>query len=85
MEGASKMDAVRLNVIMPKALHRRAKIVAAAHGHKLSDIVRRAIEDYIEEMEDSELLNQIEARVAEGKERTYTEEEVWADLDELSA
>lgn len=75
------MDEVRLNVILSKELHRRAKVVAAAHGHTLSEIVRAAIEEYIEEMEDSDLLNQIEARIAAGQERVYPHDEVWAELD----
>lgn len=76
------MNEVRINVIVPKAMHRKAKVLAAAHGHHLSDIVRTAIEEYIEEMEDSELLNQIETRIAAGEARTYTHEEVWAGLDD---
>jgi predicted DNA-binding protein len=75
------MDEVRLNVIMPKELHRRAKVVAAAHGHTLSDIVRRAIEEYIEDMEDVELIDRTVARIAASQERTYSEEEVWADAN----
>lgn len=73
------MDEVRLNVIMPKELHRRAKVVAAAHGHTLSAVVRAATEEYIEEMEDSDLLNQIEARIAAGQERVYSHDEVMSE------
>jgi predicted DNA-binding protein len=61
---------------VPKDLHRRAKATAAARGHKLSDIVRTALDDYIEEMGDSELLNQVEARIAEGKEQVYSHEDM---------
>ena len=37
------MDDVRLNVLVPKDLHRRAKVAAALHGHSLSEIVRSAL------------------------------------------
>jgi predicted DNA-binding protein len=77
------MDDVRLSVLVPKDLHRRAKSVAALRGDSLSKIVRSALEDYVEEAEDSALLNRIEAEVAEGKQRVYSHEEVWAELDAL--
>jgi predicted DNA-binding protein len=77
------MDDVRLNVLVPKELHRRAKSVAALQGDSLSAIVRSALEEYIEEAEDSALLDKIEAEVAAGKQRVYSHEEVWAELDAL--
>jgi predicted DNA-binding protein len=40
---------------IPRELHRRARVVAAQHGHSLSEIVRSAIEEYVEQMEDQEV------------------------------
>lgn len=74
---------IKLTVLVPDELRRRAKAAAALHGTSLSEIVRNALEEYIEEMEDGAFLEEVEARIAQGKERTYTLEEVWAELDEL--
>jgi predicted DNA-binding protein len=77
------MEEIRINVVVPKDLHRRAKVAAALNDTTISAIVRQLLEEYIEDMEDSRLLNESEARVAAGKERTDSVEEVWAKMDGL--
>ena len=74
---------IRLTVTIPDEMRRQAKAAAALHGDTLSEIIRAALGEYIEEMEDSAFLDEIEKRVVEGKERTYSHEEVWAELDAL--
>ena len=48
----------------------------------------RQIEELTEEQEDAEdirVADAIEARIARGEERTYSHEEVWAEIDALEA
>jgi predicted DNA-binding protein len=39
----------------------------------------------MEDAEDIRVANEIEARIARGAERTYSHEEVWAEIDALEA
>jgi hypothetical protein len=58
----------------------------AAQGESISEIVRAALESYVadalEEQEDIRVIQNIEARLASGKSRRYTHEEVWAETEE---
>jgi plasmid stability protein len=48
-------NAVKLTVLIPEDLRTEAKVAAARHGHSLSAIVREALAEYVERMEDAEL------------------------------
>lgn len=76
----------KLTVNMPETLRRRVKAVAALRGESVSDIVRAALESYVadalEEQEDIRVIQTIEERLASGKSRRYTHEEVWAEIEQ---
>jgi predicted DNA-binding protein len=79
----------RLTIKLPDDLRRRAKAIATLRGESISDIVRTALEEYltesIEDAEDVRAIALIEKRIAEGQERVYSHEEVWAELDKLES
>jgi predicted DNA-binding protein len=77
------VEEIRINVLVPKDLHRRAKVAAALNDTTISAIVRQLLEEYIEDTEDSRLLNESEARVAAGRQRTHSAQEVRTELDAL--
>lgn len=78
---------VKLTVNLPDELRRRARAVAALRGETMSEIVRAALEDYVdrslEDDEDRLLVKAIEARIAEGKERVYSHQEIWDEVEAL--
>jgi predicted DNA-binding protein len=41
--------------------------------------------DLLEEAEDLRLVEEIEHRLAEGQERSYSHEEVWSEIDDLES
>ena len=79
----------RLTIKLPEDLHRRAKAVAALRGETVSNVVRAALEQYIdeamEEAEDVRAVQEIEERIAAGQERVYSHEEVWAEIESLES
>jgi len=79
----------RLTIKLPDELRRRAKAIAALRGESISDVVRTALEEYltesIEDAEDAHAVASIEKRIAEGRERIYSHEEVWAELEALES
>ncbi|MFQ5343232.1 MAG: DUF6290 family protein [Anaerolineae bacterium] len=80
---------VKLTIKLPESLRRRAKAVAALRGDTVSGVIRDALEEYIseamEEAEDVRAVEEIEARIAAGEERTYSHAEVWAEIEALEA
>ncbi len=80
---------VKLTISLPEDLRRRARAVAALRGEGLSEVVRAALERYIEESledaEDSRSAREIRERIASGQERTYTHDEIWAEIEALEA
>jgi predicted DNA-binding protein len=77
------MNHTKLTVLVPEDLHQRAKAAAALRGDNLSEIVRDALKEYIEESEDIAFVDEIEKRLDEGEETLHPIEEVWARLDAL--
>ena len=79
----------KLTIKLPDDLRRRAKAIASLRGESLSNIVRTALEEYltesIEDSEDARAVVLIEKRIAEGRERVYSHEEVWAEVDKLES
>ena len=80
---------VKLTVKVPDTLRRRAKAVAALRGESISQVVRAALEDYIEEAldeaEDVRAVDEIESCIAAGQEPIYDHEDVWAEIEALEA
>ncbi|MFQ5796534.1 MAG: DUF6290 family protein [Candidatus Bipolaricaulia bacterium] len=79
----------KLTIKLPEDLRRRAKAVAALRGETVSDVVRAALEEYVtealEEAEDVRAVQEIEARIASGEERTYSHDEVWKEIEALES
>ena len=75
---------VQLNVLVPDDLRKRAKAAAALQGTSISEIVRNALEEFLEDAEDVAVAKETMARIKRGEERTYSADEVWAELDAVS-
>jgi predicted transcriptional regulator len=82
------MSTVSLIVRLPDALRRQAQAVAKLRGETVSQVVRAALRDYIQEaLEDARDLRELqapEARVDAGLEPLYDHDEVWAEIEALS-
>ena len=78
-----------VSVSMPDSLTRQARAIAKQRGETLSDVVRRAlwehVQEFLEETEDVRRVDEIEARLAAGLEGTHAHEDVWAQLDRLES
>jgi len=83
------MTIAKLTINLPEELRRQAKAIAALRGETVSEVIRSALEDYIseafDEAEDVRAIQMIERRIVEGKDRLYSHEEVWAEIDALEA
>jgi len=83
----ASMASTKLTISIPEDLRRRAKSVAALRNEHISDIVRRALEEYVaevmEEADDIRAIDEIEARIATGKVRIRDWAEFEAELDAL--
>ena len=81
------MTTTKLTVSIPEELRRRAKSVAALRNEHVSDVVRRALEEYIaeamEETDDIRAIDEVEARLASGKIRIKDWAELETELDAL--
>ena len=81
----------RLTIKLPDALRRRTKAIAALRGESVSDVVRKALAEYVaeamEEAEDIKAVDEIETRIATGevKMRDWKEVEAALDKDDVSA
>ncbi len=76
---------IRLTILVPDDLRRRAKAAAVLQGTSLSSIVRHALVQFLEEVEDVAEAGELLARIKRGEAKVYSHEEVWADDDELPA
>lgn len=65
------MALAKLTVQVPEELRRRAKSMAALRNEHVSDVVRRALEEYVaevmEEAEDIRAIDEVETRIRDGK------------------
>jgi predicted DNA-binding protein len=68
----------KLTILVPEDLRRQAKAAVALRGTTLSEVVRAFLEQYIEEAGDLTLAEQVQARLAQGREALYRHDEVWA-------
>jgi len=78
------MAATKLTIMIPEDLRRRAKSVAALRGEHVTDIIVKALEEYIEEAleeaEDVRVAIEVEGRIARGESKLHDWEEVEAEL-----
>jgi Arc/MetJ-type ribon-helix-helix transcriptional regulator len=83
------MTTVSLIVKVPEALRRQAQAVAKLRGETVSEVVRTALRDYIQEAlddaRDLRELQAVEARIDAGLEPLYDHDEVWAEIEALEA
>ena len=83
------MTTVSLIIKVPEALRRQAQAVAKLRGETVSEVVRAALKDYIQEaLEDARDLRELQAletRIDAGLEPLYDHDEVWAEIAALEA
>ncbi|MEX1019000.1 MAG: DUF6290 family protein [Litorilinea sp.] len=60
-------DTVQMTVHVPKELRKRIRIAAAEHNRTLGAIIRDALEEYLEQLEDAELGERAQAAYQEWK------------------
>jgi hypothetical protein len=76
-------------VKVPKALRRQAQAVAKLRGETVSEVVRVALREYVrkalEDARDLRELHSLDARIDAGLEPLYDHDEVWAEIESLSA
>ncbi len=80
-------NTVNLVVKVPVALHKEAKAAAAMRGDTISDVVRQALQEYIDRVEEDDDIRFADAvlqRLAEGA-PTFDHDDVWTELDEVKA
>ena len=78
---------VNLVVKVPEMLRKQARAAAVMRGETISDVVRHALAQYIEQAEKDDDLRYADAvmkRIADGA-PSYSHEEVWAELDAREA
>ncbi len=79
----------KLTVVVPDDLHRRARAVAALRGENISNVVREALQDYVidalQDADDARMAKEIRARINQGDQRTYSHDEIWAEIADLEA
>ena len=82
------MTTVSLIVKVPEALRRQAQAVAKLRGETVSEVVRAALRDYIQEaLEDargSRELKPVDASTYAGVEPLRDHDKVWAEIEVLS-
>jgi len=83
------MTTVSLIVKVPEGLRRQAQAVAKLRGETVSEVVRIALRDYIQEAiddaRDLRELQAVEARIDAGLEPLYDHDKVWAEIEALEA
>ncbi len=81
------MTRSKLTIAIPDDLRRRAKSIAALHDENISDVIVKALEQYVEdaleEADDLRVAVEIEERLARGESRLHDWKEVEAMLDGL--
>jgi Arc/MetJ-type ribon-helix-helix transcriptional regulator len=79
---------VNLVVKLPAPLRKQAQAVAKLRGETVSDVVRAALREYVQEaLEDARDLRELtalEARVEAGLEPLYDHDAVWAEIEALN-
>jgi predicted DNA-binding protein len=68
-----------ITIQLPDTLRQRAEEVITQRGGTIDDL----LQELLEEIEDVREAIEIKARTASGEERTYSHDEVWAEIEEL--
>ena len=75
----------QLLVELPETLSLKVSAVASARGETVSSLIQEALAEYISELDeeaaDTKAVRAIETRLAEGRERLYSHQEIWDELD----
>ncbi len=83
-----QMASVQVVVRVPENLRKRVHAVAALRGERMADVVRAALEKYVDDAlidaEDARAARTIRARIDRG-ERTYSHDDIWAEIEALEA
>jgi hypothetical protein len=82
-------ETVSVQVKMPVTLRKQAQAVARLRGETVSDVVRAALKNYVqealEEARDNRELDALEERIAAGRTPTFDHADVWAEIERLEA
>jgi predicted transcriptional regulator len=82
-------ETVGLMVKVPARLRKQAQAVAKLRGETVSDVMRAALKEYVQEAlddaRDQRELNALVASLDAGLEPLYSHEEVWAEIEALEA
>jgi len=74
-------------LVIPEDLHRRARAVAALRGDNISEVVCKALQEYIaesaQEAADVRIAREIRESIDRGEEPTYLHDEIWAEIRDL--
>ena len=83
------VEIVSVMVKMPISLRRQAQAVARLRGETVSEVVRAALREYVQEAledaRDNRELDALEARIDAGLEPLRDHEDVWAEIERLEA
>ncbi len=83
------MAMTKITLSIPENLKRRAKAATALRTETISDVLRRALEEYVadaqEELEDLRVVDEFEAREKRGEVKWYSHDEVWSEIEDLEA
>ena len=72
-----------ITIDLPDTLRQRAEQIVTQRGGTIDDLLQELLEEYLEDIEDVLEAAEIKARIASGEERTYSHDEVWAEIEEL--
>lgn len=72
-----------ITIELPDLLRQCAEKVVATRGDTIDNLVQELLEEYLEDIEDIQEAAEIKARINTGEERTYTHDELWAEIDEM--
>lgn len=82
-------ETVTLMVRVSQPLRTQAQAVAKLRGETVSDVVRVALRDYVQEsLEDARDLREVmalEARIDAGQDPVFSHADVWAEIEALEA
>jgi len=82
-------ETVGLMVKVPMRLRKQAQAAAKLRGETVSDVVRFALKEYVQEAlddaRDQRELDALVTRIDAGLEPLYSHEEVWAEIEALEA
>jgi predicted DNA-binding protein len=72
-----------VTIELPDTLRQRAEQIATQRGGTIDELLQELLEEYLEDLEDIREAAVIKAGIESGEKRTYSHEEVWAEIEKL--